>query len=122
MVTLAGKGLTLTNRVEEAWAAQVGATAVAFAAWRKEHPRATLDEIEDAFDGSLRRVRADVVSEAATLSERRGLRQPCPECGALMVRKGKHERSLLGKDGGVLRLQRSYQSCVACGVKLFPPG
>lgn len=122
MGTLAGRGLTLTDKVEDAWAAQLGAAVVAFAAWRREQPRATLDEIEDAFDGLLRPVRADVVGEAATLSGKHGQRQPCPECGALMVRKGKHERSLLGKDGGVLRLQRSYQSCPACGVTLFPPG
>ncbi len=65
MRTLAGRGLTLTDKVEEAWAAQLGATAVAFAAWREGHPRATLDEIEDAFDGLLRPVRADVVGDAA---------------------------------------------------------
>ena len=112
----------MRDQVEEAWTAQLGAAAAAFAAWRQEHSRATLDEIEDAFDGLLRRVRADVVGEAATLSEKRGQRRTCPECSVLMVRKGEHERCLLGKDGGVLRLRRSYQSCPACGVKLFPPG
>jgi predicted RNA-binding Zn-ribbon protein involved in translation (DUF1610 family) len=122
MVTVAVRGVTLSGKVGEAWAAQLGAAAVAFAAWREDHPRATLDEIEGAFDGLLQRVRADVVGEAATLSEEAQGRRPCPECGELMVRKGKHERSLPGKDGGVLRLQRSYQSCRGCGVTLFPPG
>jgi len=60
------------------------------------------------------------VSEAATLSEKDQQRRPCPECGAVMVRRGQRERSLLGKDGGMLRLRRSYQSCPACGTELFP--
>jgi len=48
------------DEAEGAWAAELGGAGVAFARWRKEHPRATLDEIGDAFDGILRQVRADV--------------------------------------------------------------
>jgi predicted RNA-binding Zn-ribbon protein involved in translation (DUF1610 family) len=108
--------------VRAAWSAQLDGAGAAFAQWRTEHPRATLDEIEDAYDGILRTVRAEIISEAAVLSEARGERQPCPDCGRLMVRRGERERRLLGKDGGTLHLSRSYQSCPACGVELFPPG
>ena len=110
------------DKIQEAWAAELGGAGVAFGQWRAEHSRASLDEIEDAFDGILGRVRTGVVSEAAMLSEQSEQRQPCPECRTLMVRRGQRERRLLGKDGGMLRLERSYQSCPACGVALFPPG
>lgn len=120
MVVLAGKGpMVSKDEIEEAWVAQLGAAGAAFAAWRRAYPRATLDEIEDAYDGLVREVRAGIISEAATLGEGR---RACPECSALMVRRGQRERRLLAKDGGLLRLQRSYQSCPACGVELFPPG
>jgi hypothetical protein len=110
------------DEVKTAWAAQLGGAGEAFAQWRREHPRATLNEIEDAYDGILRGIRAEVLSEAASMSEKSDARQACAECGTLMVRRGERERHLLGKDGGTLRLARSYQTCPACGVGLFPPG
>jgi hypothetical protein len=110
------------EEVKTAWVEQLGRGGEAFAQWRTEHPRATLSEIEDAYDGIFRGVRAEVVSEAAMLSEKRDTRQACEECGTLMVRRGMRERHLLGKDGATLRISRGYQTCPACGVGLFPPG
>lgn len=46
----------------------------------------------------------------------------CPVCETPLVKRGKHSRSLQGRGGQEIRLERSYGTCPVCGTGLFPPG
>jgi ribosomal protein S27AE len=99
-------------------------------AWRAEHPRATLTEIEVAVQTITERLRARwlhdlvVASPCADLREVAVEERPrCPECGGTLALAGQHERELLVPgQGPPLRIERSYGVCTACGNGVFPPG
>ncbi len=88
--------------------------------WRQQHPQATLTEIEAELDRQMRRLRAEVLTEAAMASPD-GVGR-CPDCGAALTRRGTHERTLTTTGDEPLTLRRRYASCPACGGGLFPPG
>ena len=100
----------------------------AMARWRREHPRATLTEIEEAVDERLAAVRTRLLVETVMTSPAacfggvpRAERPRCPECGERLLSRGQAERTLATTHGQDLRLRRSYGHCPACGLELFPP-
>jgi hypothetical protein len=99
--------------------------------WRRAHPQATFDEIEDAVQQELVQLQAQLVAEvirparAATeqVAELAGAERPvCPGCGGPMQRSGQRTRTVLSRLGQPIPLERAYYVCPACGAGLFPPG
>lgn len=97
-------------------------------AWRLQHPRATLSEIEVALDERLARLRARMLEDAALASAAAdweaasGAVPTCPQCGQPLQGRGKHPRQLQTHGGQSLTLPREYGVCPACQAGLFPPG
>jgi YgiT-type zinc finger domain-containing protein len=97
--------------------------------WRLQHPRATLREIEQAFDERVAKVRARVIQDAAMASTAADIaaaqeeeRPKCPRCGAVVEGRGRQERRLTTQHDQVVTLERSYVVCPACGESFFPSG
>ena len=96
--------------------------------WRLSHPKASLDQIEQALDEQLGRLRARMLedliqaSDAVRLDELTVKRPRCPQCEEELIGRGQEARELETNHGQQLRLDRSYASCPGCGVGLFPPG
>ena len=96
--------------------------------WRLSHPKASLNEIEQALDERLGRMRArmleDLVqaSDATRWDEQMTARPRCPQCDEELVGRGQHVRELETEHHQQLRLDRTYASCPRCNVGLFPPG
>jgi hypothetical protein len=94
--------------------------------WRREHPRATLVEIERALDHRWAKVRARMVADVAQASPAAdfggaGAERPsCSECGALLQARGKHRRDLRTHGEQPLPLERDYGECPRCGHAFFP--
>jgi hypothetical protein len=95
--------------------------------WRREHPRATFDEIEDEVQQEVARWQAELVAElvAEEAGERmageREERPDCATCGVPMQRCGTRAREVLGRLGQPIRLERAYYICPTCGAGVFPP-
>ena len=91
-----------------------------FHQWRHAHPTATLTELEVELDRRLRAGRARLLGDVA------GSAHPapavCPDCGATLVANGHYPRQVVTQADEVLRLDRPYLRCPACGAGLFPPG
>lgn len=109
------------------WSADAEAVLSEIAGWGRDHPRATLAEIEDVVDGQLARLRTHLVEEqieahALADAARSPERRVCPTCGGLMRSHGKKRRTLRTKQGGELDLNRTYWWCPCCKAGLFPPG
>lgn len=94
------------------------------AAWRRDHPRATLAELELAVEGALGTARGRLLSELAREQEAEAsVADACPHCGAPLVRRGRKPRAVLvAQRTEPLRLERAYYACSSCGTSLFPPG
>jgi ribosomal protein S27AE len=104
---------------EEAW--------TGLAEWRRQHPAATLAEIEEAVDERLTDLRTRLVRDAALASARAdpmasGERPSCPECGTPMRLEGVRTRRLRTRHDRDRDLPRTYARCPACGTGVFPPG
>jgi RNase P subunit RPR2 len=96
-------------------------------AWREQHPKATLLEIEEEVSRQMSRLGAQVIQDAAQSSEASDwTSQPstepprCPQCGTALVSRGKRRRRLQSSGGAQVELVRSYGTCPTCGVGLFP--
>ena len=99
------------------------------AEWRVQHPRATFAQIEHEVDARLAGLRVRLVQDVALRSARTELvalppeeRPVCPHCGTPLEARGKKTRRLTTRHNQVVRLERSYAVCPACGGGLFPPG
>ena len=97
--------------------------------WRRQHPRATFQEIEMALDAQLARLRAQMLQDTALTSASADLptmsepeRPRCPQCGVLLTAQGTQTRTLVTEYDQTLQLPRSYATCPQCGAGLFPPG
>ena len=95
--------------------------------WRRQHPKATLAEIERETMKRMAQVQAQIMEELSQGLPAEGEKPAgeilrCPECGAKMQRRGQVERQLHGTGGQVIHLQRSYWVCPRCGAGIFPPG
>jgi YgiT-type zinc finger domain-containing protein len=97
--------------------------------WRREHPHATLTEIEAALDSRLFAFRGQLLEELATANPAAGMdggdpadRPRCPCCGNRAVREGQRERRLTTTGEQAITLRRTYVTCTTCGAGFFPPG
>jgi hypothetical protein len=97
-------------------------------AWRVEHPKATLREMETELDARLFRMRARMLedmalsSPAADWAATPAVQQPtCSDCGQALQPRGADTRTLQTHGGQALTLERHYGICPACGAGLFPP-
>jgi YgiT-type zinc finger domain-containing protein len=96
--------------------------------WRVQHPKATFQEIEEALDERLGRLRARMLEDVALASpasdwkEVEAKERPtCPLCGETLVARGKKTRRLQTQGGQEVVLSRSYGVCPHCESGLFPP-
>jgi RNase P subunit RPR2 len=96
--------------------------------WRVQHPRATFQEIENALDTRLARLRARMLQDAALLSRAADVsalpadeRPLCPQCDAPLVSRGPQSRTLTTSYEQPIELQRSYAVCPQCHTGFFPP-
>ena len=88
--------------------------------WRRDHPRATLREIEGEVDRRLAHLRTGLVEQVAH-QEQAQTRPPCPTCSETMQRVGMRERTVTTAQDAVLTLRGAGYRCPACGAGLFPP-
>jgi len=96
------------------------------AAWREEHPKATLKEIEKALDERMMKLRAQVLEDAAQWSEMREWSQSaavpiCPDCRKALEFRIKGKREMQTQGGQTIRLERDYGICPSCRQGFFPP-
>lgn len=96
--------------------------------WRREHPRATLTEIEKALDERWAKTRARIITDVAHASAAAdfggaGAERPrCPDCDVPLQARGKHPRALRTHGEQAVHLERDYGECPHCGGTFFPSG
>jgi transposase-like protein len=91
--------------------------------WQRANPQATLTEIEEAVEAELAQLRKRLVEAMVAQKEATDQAVPdCPRCGAGMVKNGRRQRRLRGKEGETLQLEREQWRCLTCGTTFFPPG
>ena len=97
-------------------------------AWRREHPEATLYEMERETMRRMAELQAHILEELSQdlpAEEKESLEKAaqCPECGTKMQRRGAAARQLQGAGGAKPALETGILGlCPACGAGLFPPG
>jgi hypothetical protein len=96
--------------------------------WRKDHPKATWQEIEAAVDERINQLRAQLIQDLVQMSESEdwsqksaGERPRCASCGEPLSARGQQTRWMQTNGGEAVKLQRTYGTCPACGVGFFPP-
>lgn len=114
---------------QEVWRHLSESVFAEMAGWRKEHPKATFEQIETELDARLSGVRAQMLQDLAQESQMRDWsgqgkeeRPSCPQCGTALQARGQHERRLLTQGDQQVKLQRQYATCPECGSGFFPPG
>jgi ribosomal protein L34E len=66
---------------------------------------------------------AALASAAADIQAAQAAERPvCPQCGVVLEGRGRQERQLTTHHDQIVRLERSYGVCPACGAGFFPPG
>ncbi len=97
--------------------------------WRREHPEATLTEIEEAVDSRLAGVRTRMVEDLAQGGRTAKLkrlskeeRPQCPRCGQPVAVNGKGRRKLKTYYGETIELERDQAYCIHCEMTFFPSG
>ena len=98
-------------------------------AWRRAHPRATFDEIDAEVQRQFAGLQAGMVAELSAPAGATPSRGPepeeaayrCPQCQALMQRRGSRRRRVPTRQGAEVELERAYYVCPACGAGVFPP-
>ena len=97
--------------------------------WRRQHPKATLREIEEAVTERLSRLGAQMIQDVAQTStaadwtahgEAEAPR--CEHCGEVLVSRGNRSRHWQAGGGAQVTIERRYGTCPRCGVGFFPPG
>lgn len=111
------------------WQELQGRVNATIAEWRREHPEATLTEIEEAVDSRIAWVRTRMVEDLAQGGRTADLkrltkeeRPLCPKCGQPMAANGKGRRKLKSFHGQVIELERDQAYCSQCEVTFFPSG
>lgn len=97
------------------------------AEWRRQHPKATMREIEEEIEKRLSGLRAQMISDTALASAQAEWATGangvvCPKCGETLEKKGKKKRKLETQGGRTVELIREYGVCPKCGQGIFPPG
>src|SRR5471030_3267045 len=118
-----------SEATESRWQQEAELVMIGVMEWRTQHPRASLQEIEQALDERLAKMRARMVqdralrSAAARMTEASEVERPmCPQCGGAVETRGEQERTLTTTHNQSIQLVRSSATCPACGTGLFPPG
>lgn len=116
-----------THKAAEGWRKLSEQSMSDMAEWRNEHPKATLKEIEKALDERMMKLRAQVLEEAAQMSDmgkwtESGGKPICPECGVALKYRTRGKRELQTQGGHSIRIEREYGICPKCGQGFFPPG
>ncbi len=93
--------------------------------WRREHPLASFDEIEDAVQAEVVRWQAQLLDEVIQAGgpDVRAAAENAPAsptCGGRLQRCGRRVRTVLSRLGQPIRLERGYYVCPACEAGLFP--
>jgi len=115
-----------TQGLQQSWQEQGEEVFAAVAQWRAAHLQATLAEIEQAVDEQMNRLRAQMIQEAAQVSETatagaaEGL--VCEQCGQPLQARGRARRRWQTQGGEQVEVERTYVSCPQCGGGFFPPG
>jgi|SRR5579871_3901789 len=119
----------MKKQTEEEWNRLSSELLTGMSTWRKEHPRATLEEIEDELDARSAALRAQMLQDLAQEGRSQDWsgkpeeeRPKCLQCGKALVLRGKHQRKLKTQGGREVKLERAYGSCPGCGGGFFPPG
>lgn len=114
--------------VDARWRAMSAEVIDEMEAWRQQHPKASLDEIECVLDERLARLRAQMLQDTALLSAAADVsavagheRPVCPQCGARVEARGQQTRTLTTHHEQALELKRSYVVCPECQMGFFPP-
>ena len=89
--------------------------------WKKNHPKATMYEIEQAVEQELDKLRQGLIEQLATEKKEEVAETKCPECGAKMMKNGTKKRRLKGKGNQEVELEREQLKCQKCGLTFFPP-
>lgn len=117
------------HEFEPEWADLFTEVQEAMKEWRREHPKATMLQIELETERQLARLRAQMVADvaqysaAACFSEQAAEQRPrCPHCGGPLQPRGTHERRVLVHGEGEARLTREHATCRQCGEAFFPSG
>lgn len=116
-----------THKARDRWRELSAEAMSGMAEWRKQHPKASLREIERALDERLLKLRAQVLEDAAQLSEMRVWSESeelpiCPDCKQALEFRLRGKRELQTQGGHSIRLEREYGLCPNCGQGFFPPG
>lgn len=117
------------DELEQRWQPLSQEVLHAMQEWRRQHRRATFQEIESSLDAQLARLRAQMLQDLALSSPSADLptmneaeRPRCAGCGALLEAQGTQTRTLVTEHDQTVELVRSYATCPECGAGLFPPG
>jgi uncharacterized protein with PIN domain len=115
------------NEQQESWRSMQEKINAAVEAWRREHPEATLTEIEEVVDGQVAALRRQMVEDLAQRGRTAKLKElpeqerpRCPRCGQPVVANGKGRRRLKTVYGQVIELERDQAYCTHCEVTFFP--
>src|SRR5437588_5437526 len=94
--------------------------------WRKEHPKATWDEIEAAVDEQINQLRAQLIQDLVQLGEGEDWselpeeeRPRCGTCGEPLWARGEQTRYIQTTGGEAVKLTRTYGTCPPCRVGFF---
>lgn len=97
--------------------------------WRLAHPKASVQEGEEAAAERLSRLEAQRIQGTALSSQKRTWshlpeeEQPrCNVCEVMLRERGEQTRKRQGKGGKEITLTRPYGTGPFCGAGLFPPG
>ena len=97
--------------------------------WRKEHPKATWAEIEEAVDERINQLRAQMIEDLVLLGEDEDWsklpqeeRPRCATRGKPLWVRGEQTRYIQTTGGEAVKLTRTYGTCPTCGVGFFPSG
>lgn len=117
------------DELEQRWQPLSQEVLHAMQEWRRQHRRATFQEIESSLDAQLARLRAQMLQDLTLSSPSADLptmlesaRPTCAACGARLEAQGKQTRTLVTEHDQTVELTRSYATCPECGAGLFPPG
>lgn len=112
-----------TERLGAGWVEATAAAEREVLAWRREHQRPTLTELEELTAGVAQRLQHRLLEELAAgePSAEEG-RPACPRCRTPMEWRGRKVREVLvAHQPRAVRLERAYAVCPACGAGLSPP-
>jgi hypothetical protein len=95
--------------------------------WRREHPEATLTEIEEAVDSRMAGMRTQMVEDLAQRGRTGRIKElpeeerpKCPRCGQPAAANGKGRRKLKTFHGQTIELERDQAYCIHCEMTFFP--